>query len=465
MNLDHRLPNLAPLATALAASLCLAGAASGQPTTPVNPVDTTKEGAATVREVSGLAVPGPTSQEDIKPALAALERMVAAYRKAPPMVDDLELHVYFMGQGSRNNPQRISVATREGEDVAVKMPNSRLLAADGEVLYEHARFDSRYLNVPVEGTVLDTFVSKIGMRPTIGWHTVARCGGSPSELIASLSFALPSAATVAGHERVTIDGDRAVDRVTLRAKEGWSVVTIDAATGFVIGVDMDFVPPGAPVETARQSIHVRSRIDLEGDADALFAFEPGIRRKVSNLFDLRGMAIVNERARIGIDLGDAMPELTGVTIEGVPWTLAEKRGRIQVLIFWNLQSIRFRQGIAAIQQLTAQVGDSVDGVPVDFMLVNTMDRSDVEEKWDEVYDYWYDSKVGIPCLFDETDVIGEAVGIRNMPSTLVIGADGRLAATQRDLESRWIMVMEAILARVAKGQIVQPGPLNTTSGG
>jgi hypothetical protein len=407
------------------------------PPPPAAPAD--PAAPAEVIEIMGMPVPGPRVSEDIEPAKRAIERMVVAYRTAPALIDDLRLQEVYLRQPQPEVRGRVILGP--GTDCAIESPRSRMVALGDRFYFESESIRSRYVDTPLNRNLAVTMREVMQTRPGLGWHINARFGETMDELFFSLSFGLPEPPTITGYERATLPDGRDVHRVTLQARSGWSVLTIDAETDLLLAIDADYEPAGAPIENFRITRHMRSTARVLDELPEPIAFDPRDRTAVSDRNAFTGRSLVGAPVELAFKPGEVveMPDL--FTLEGMPWSLQERRGRVQVIVAWNLGSVQFRREfvpVVAIRDFCAQVpGD----VPVDMWLLNTREKTETTEtgggKWDAVYEFWSSRDYEIECLFDDTDAAADRLGIGEVPVAMVIDARGRLTGTQGGLDSSW----------------------------
>ncbi len=426
---------LAAALLALPAALAIAvagSAAAGQARPPAAP---SAPEAAAPEEIGGIPIAGPIRSDDLGPARAALERMVAAYRQAPGLVDEVSIHAFVSAQA---RPVRRGRVMFEGDEhFLVEAPGSRAAAVDGRVKIMLDRFRTRYVDVPLDGNMFATIRETLDTSVGISWHLRARYCDDPTLVLQSLSSGIPDPAGIHGHEEATLPDGRAVDRVTLWADSGYSVVTIDRETGLVLGMDIEYVPRGTPVGNFRIRTHVRATPRLVESLPEPIAFDPDGRRAVATMQELYGRTAGGRPVPLSVSVGDRveLPEI--VTLEGMPWSLEERSGRVQVLLAWSMGSTGFARARTPIVVLSEQLARRGGDVPVDFFLLNTREDTPDEEKWDTVYDFWYERDYEVPCLFDDTDALAETLGLNQLPATIVLDGRGRLVGTVGGIDGTW----------------------------
>lgn len=148
-----------------------------------------------------------------------------------------------------------------------------------------------------------------------------------------------------------------------------------------------------------------------------------------------------------VPVGDRQPapQLTGQTLTGEQFDLADHRGQVVVLNVWASWCAPCRAEAPAL----AAVDRELDDERVLFMGLNTRDSDPAAQAFVERFDVDYDSVVDTDgsrqLLFRET------LPPAAIPSTLVIDAEGRVAARaigEVD-RSRLLGLIEPILAETA----------------
>lgn len=408
--------------------------APATPATPALPAEPTQ-----VIEIMGMPVPGPRVSEDIEPAKRAIERMVIAYRQAPVLIDELRLQEVYLRQPQPEVLGRVILGP--GTDCVIESPRSRVVALGDRFYYETESIRSRYVDAPLEENLAVSMRNIMQTRPGLGWHINARYGQTMDELFFSLSFGLPEPPRITGYERTTLRDGRDVHRVTLQAESGWSVLTIDAKTDLLLAIDSDYEPAGAPIENFRITRHMRSNATILEELPEPISFDPRDRTAVSTRPAFIGRTVVGTPVELAFKPGEVVRMPALFTLEGMPFDLEERRGRVQVIVAWNLGSVQFRRELVPVLSIRDFCKQVPGDVPVDMWLLNTREETETTEsgggKWDAVFDFWSSRDYEIDCLFDDTDAAAEMLGIRELPVAIVIDGAGRLVGTQGGLDSSW----------------------------
>jgi cytochrome c biogenesis protein CcmG/thiol:disulfide interchange protein DsbE len=112
------------------------------------------------------------------------------------------------------------------------------------------------------------------------------------------------------------------------------------------------------------------------------------------------------------------PEFRGRTVEGHPVSLAELSGRVVLLNFWATWCLECRPEMPAIERLHREFGPQ--GLTV--MAVNAREGTPA------VRNYGRDLGLTFALVLDPNGDIGKMYGVLGIPTTFLIGRDGRAVA-------------------------------------
>jgi cytochrome c biogenesis protein CcmG, thiol:disulfide interchange protein DsbE len=146
--------------------------------------------------------------------------------------------------------------------------------------------------------------------------------------------------------------------------------------------------------------------------------------------------------------GTTAPAFSGRTVEARPLGLADLRGKAVVMNFWATWCLECRPEMPALERLHRRFG--ARGLTV--VGVNAREAPDVVRR--------YEAELGLsfPLVLDQPGTINAMYGIMGLPTTFVIGRDGRavaLAVGPRDWGS------DAALALV-QALLDEPTPARAT---
>ena len=115
--------------------------------------------------------------------------------------------------------------------------------------------------------------------------------------------------------------------------------------------------------------------------------------------------------------GDVQLTVTDAT--GAKITLASKKGKVLILNFWATWCPPCRRELPAFNKLADEYKDKVE-----FMMIGLTDGA--RETVDKVKKFVADNKYTFPLYFDTEKQASSAFGIRGIPVTVAIGANGKV---------------------------------------
>ena len=162
--------------------------------------------------------------------------------------------------------------------------------------------------------------------------------------------------------------------------------------------------------------------------------------------DPPGLATAGEAESVSgpLAVGDAVPDLPFPDLPGAdaaPLSLHDLRGETVLIEFWATWCGPCREAIPHLNALAVEF----EGEPVRFLAVSLDDPATVAEFLKTTR---FDARVGA----DQNAAWHDAFGVATVPTAVLIGPDGRLAAVARPGEAD-----AALIDRVAAGRIAGDG--------
>jgi peroxiredoxin len=137
------------------------------------------------------------------------------------------------------------------------------------------------------------------------------------------------------------------------------------------------------------------------------------------------------------EVGDPAPDFELLGVNGETVRLSDYLGRPVILNFWATWCAPCRLEMPELQRAQAEFGD--DG-PV----VLTINQ---EESAEQVTEFFDEVGLTLPALLDSEAEVGAAYGAFFLPTTVIIGPDGAVAAIHRGIISR--EELDAYLGQIA----------------
>lgn len=127
--------------------------------------------------------------------------------------------------------------------------------------------------------------------------------------------------------------------------------------------------------------------------------------------------------------GDPAPDFELATLDGQTARLSDYRGRPVILNFWATWCAPCRLEMPELQRAQAEFDAASDSGPI----VLTINEQDSAERVSEFFD-----EVGLTltALLDSEGEVGTTYGAFFLPTTVIVGPDGTVAAVHRGMISR-----------------------------
>jgi cytochrome c-type biogenesis protein len=126
-------------------------------------------------------------------------------------------------------------------------------------------------------------------------------------------------------------------------------------------------------------------------------------------------AASSAEAVAGAGLGNIAPDFTLAGDDGQTYQLSALRGQPVLVNFWASWCVPCREEMPAFEQAFQQYGDGLTILAVGY-----------GEDIAQIGEYRAEMEVNFPLLSDQDMAVGDSFGVKGLPSTFVIGPDGRI---------------------------------------
>ena len=133
----------------------------------------------------------------------------------------------------------------------------------------------------------------------------------------------------------------------------------------------------------------------------------------------------DELGGAGLDKGAMAPDFTLSTLSGETVKLSDYRGQTVVLNFWASWCAPCKKEMPEMQNYYESLPDESG---VEILAVNLTDRDD---GLDKISEFVKEYGVTFPVLLDEEGTVRKTYGVLAIPTTFLIGEDGRLQSQIR----------------------------------
>ncbi len=346
------------------------------------------------------------SPEAIAKGVAMLDQVAAAYKAAPAMTDTV---VYTVKIPGGEQKESIAISMGAGQDMQVKVATMNLTCVNGSVYFADESMADKFVQVPLDGTLLNTLKEKFqGMEFPVP-HLALR-SAAPGKAVDSFGFGGSSFEKVSGYQEK--DGSA---QILLDGGESDMMLTVNPTTKLLSAMSLVMSPPGAPAG-------IRFTVGFTLDPKTMDVLTPAIS------FDTAGRKAVASQDEMvptrpeAIAVGAMAPGFSLQDLSGKTVTLADLRGKIVVIDFWATWCGPCRKGLPSINALAQWVAETKQ--PVVVLGINVWERGDnTVEKSKE---FWTKQAFVFPTLLDHAGDVVKQYGFDGIPATVIIGMDGKV---------------------------------------
>ena len=237
-----------------------------------------------------------------------------------------------------------------------------------------------------------------------------------------------------------LTGFRTVDtgfQALLEGEGGKAVVSMNAKTGLVDRIDLKVVPPGMPAGAG---------------IDVAFTIQNRIEKALASpiAFDTAGKTRVDTPDQLGpqpLAVGDEAPDFELKTFDGGTVKLSSLRGQVVVLDFWATWCGPCKRGLPVLNEVVKWAAS--EGLPVKFFGVNAWEQGEPAAKLTGAKQYWDGQNFAFQSLFDGDDSVVGKYGVTGIPTSFIIGRDGRIEVVHQGFDPSMVDTMKTELKTAA----------------
>lgn len=350
--------------------------------------------------------------EAVAAALELLKRSAKAYREAKVFSDDVALTIEVQG---RPDGLRFSLA-RDESGARLESDGMRVILKDGQVYFSNPRSPRKYLAFNADRTISRTLLREFGgfNLPIPSWILEPEESGDP---VLALAGALLPGPKLVGF-------DAAKSRVYLQG-EGVSEATFqfDSATAFVASGRVNMTP------VAESGIVITMSLAMKPSTAALavpIAFDKTDKEQVRDLEELQPQAL---------EVGMTLPAVGLTGGDGVAFGMEGMRGKVLVLALWADWNQVSMRPLVALDRFAATMRDEGRAVAVmGLCLLYSQNGVDPSVIRGRAFEAWRKLGLGMPLLMADSDEIAATWAVTDLPTTIVVGPDGRIASVHRGMD-------------------------------
>lgn len=380
------------------------------------------------------ATPAPAAPAGpVQDPAALVDAVGRAYREAPAIEDTITI-VYETGSGPRSYSHAIGLGPNR--TFYVDLDEYTFTGTGDRVFMTRAGVTHKYAAVPLGPDPEETMRTLTRGRNT-PLHAGLRWAQDPQRIAAALCMWQLNNPRPTSMSKVQDERGTPVYELLIEGDNGTARVHVDAERMLVLKQQLNYTVNRGPVA---QQMDVRLTYEprVQQALARALTFDPAGRMEVQSAEAL-------SRANVGEPAADfALQSLSGETV-----TLSQLRGNVVVLDYWATWCQPCRRGLPLLNQFHqwAQQG----GHPVKVYAVNIWERIPTpEQKRQMVTQFWGQQGLEVPVLLDLADESVRPYGFSSIPTTVIIGPDGTVAAIHRGFDANMVQTLQAEVARLLR---------------
>jgi thiol-disulfide isomerase/thioredoxin len=372
-----------------------------------------------------IATPSSDS-EAISRAKALLELVAKTYREAPAFTDTIILRLQGPGL---DQEQVVPLMAGSGGNVHMVLNDFEFTVVGDQLYVAHNDASEKYFSTKVVGTLDETLSKTFGGNSGVPLPLALRLSKPGANQLDRFLMNMLPEAQVAGMGSTEGTDGNAITQVYFSSPEGTAVVGIDAKQNLVKTITMQRKPANAP-DGFELTGSFEFSPKIVASLPSPIAFDPGNRKAVDTVSRL-----------VQVGPGDLSPDFTLTDVNGQAVKLADLRGSVVVLDFWATWCGPCKRALPMLEQFHKYTMESRQ--PIKVFAVNVWERPQTnDEKKAVAMKFWEAQKYSVPLVFDFDSKVAQSFGVQAIPTTVVIGPDGRVAQVHRGASDAMVELLK-----------------------
>ncbi len=364
-------------------------------------------------------------------ASALLKKVHENYKNAAAITETLKLTMPAMMPGEEADTMEIKTAIDSNSGKVYAEDQMTAIWTDGTIYITLEGMDESYIEQKA-GTMSAGLSKATGGQGLPGLWTVAlRESDDVNEWVSSFALGMPGA-TLTGVEESS-NGDV----ILMNTMMGSVAITVTPELT-VSNVVLTIIQPGMP----EMELKAEAVTELVKEIPAV-KFDSENRKKYDSIeaiiAESNGAPGAEEEVEIS---GETAPDFTLASLDGSSEvTLSKLKGTVVVLDFWATWCGPCKRGLPMLNEF--DIWAKEEGINVKVFAVNVWERGDAAAIKEKVTKFWMDNKYTTPVLMGSSDdKLTDNYGVSGIPTTVIIGLDGRVSKTHVGFSADMVSVLK-----------------------
>lgn len=371
--------------------------------------------------------------EAVAKGLETLVKTRETYRKAPAVTEKIKISI-----STPMGAQEMAISSDyDTSGFRISVDDQMTLVGMKDEIYM-SMSPEKYLAMPVEGGNYEATLMMAtgggGIPDPVVPLRLGKDPVKPEEIPGMLSLAAMMNPKLTAYRE-----EGGMKLVLLEGQGGSGIISIDAASGLIKQVNLSVSPENAP---APMSIGIAFSIDV--------ATPTTLPNPIT--FDTEGKTKVSTQEELfpeppkALEVGAMAPDFDLKTLSGESVSLASLRGKVVVIDFWATWCGPCKRGLPVLNEVVKWA--QAEKLPIEFFGVNVWEQGDAAARTKTADGYWSKQDFAFQSLIDPTDKIAEAYGVSGIPTSFVIGPDGKVFKVHQGFDPGMLESMKTELQEV-----------------